>query len=155
MNFAMATWRRLKEANLQVMFVNTTILDMELSKRTEYINSFGDGDVKVCISFHANAGQGDGFLQANGFELLHYPSPKSTAYAARLLEFLKPQLLRFEMRDRGLKPRMDLALFNRTKPTCLMIEAGFMNSHHDYEQLVNPQYQDAIGQAVTAFCLQL
>jgi len=152
--FAMATHRRLIANGTAAQFVSRDFNDTPLKKRADYINSFGNR-AKACISFHANAGVVQGFSDANGFELLHGNAAKPGKYAAELLGFIEPALKKHSIRNRGTKVRNDLYLLNRTMPTTLLLEVGFMTNTQDLEIICNPHYQDAIACAVAQWATLL
>lgn len=85
-----------------------------------------DAKAHCCISVHCNA-----FVspEANGTETLYHPH---STRGRRLAEFVQAGLVaRLSLRDRGVKPRGDLAILRRTAMPAVLVELAFISHPHE------------------------
>lgn len=76
----------------------------------------------ILISIHCNAFNST----ANGHEVLYYPTSDT---GKKLAQCIQTSLVKtVGLRDRGLKPRNDLAVLKRTKTVAVIVETAFISN---------------------------
>lgn len=84
------------------------------------------------ISIHCNAFANG---SANGTEVLYHPA---STRGKQIANVMQQQLIKgVNLRDRGIKPRKDLHVLNRTKAAAVLIELAFLSNEHEEYLLVN------------------
>jgi N-acetylmuramoyl-L-alanine amidase len=94
------------------------------------------------VSLHLNDVEDE---TAHGLEVL-YGKPEHKALAERLLAALVAVT---QLRDRGAKPRPELAVL-KFKGPAVLVELGFIANDGDREKLLNPAMRDAICRSIAA-----
>lgn len=95
------------------------------------------------ISIHCNAHTSE---SANGIEVLYC---KGSEKGERLAQIMKEELCYFtRLASRGIKPREDLTVLNRTKAPAILIELGFLSNPNDLRKIV--QTPEAFVNAIWA-----
>lgn len=79
-------------------------------------------DADIAVSFHANAGGGD------GFEVFYYPGSKNGLKLAQLCE---KHVKKIGQNSRGIKNGKHLKFINGTKMTAVLVESFFVDNAKD------------------------
>lgn len=110
-----------------VIYQQKNSLNEVIKVENENVFEFG-------ISIHCNAATD---RQANGVEVLYYPTSNKGKELAQLIqtELVKET----KLRDRGIKPRSDLGFLKRTKSVCVLVECAFISNEKE-EQLLKDNY---------------
>lgn len=99
----------------------------------------------VAVSFHANAGGGD------GFEGLCYPNDQN---GARLAALGEKYVMQLGQNTRGIKTRKDLMFLNSTKMTAVLFESFFVDNDKDNDIGDTVEKQRAFGVAYAKAILE-
>jgi N-acetylmuramoyl-L-alanine amidase len=99
----------------------------------------------IAVSFHANAGGGD------GFEVFHYPMNSNGSKLARLCE---KHALKLGQNSRGVKDGHRLYFIKNTKMTSILIESFFVDNSKDRKIGDTVAEQKAIGVAYAKAILE-
>lgn len=125
----------LKADGHEVLLVSNTTADTPLLTRASLANKWG---ANLLISIHYNALKGV-WGTHGGTETLYYPSSTNSKRAATLVQ---NELIRsLQWRDRGIKPRADLAILNRTVMPAILVEVGFMDNLTEASKMLDNNFQ--------------
>lgn len=139
-------------SDVSPIIVNSTIYDMSLPDRVNYINSIA-GD-KMLISIHANAGGGKGFEVFTSVG-----ETKSDEYATIMMQ-------EFEREYSGMKTRNDLSdgdpdkesqfyILKNTNCPAILTENFFMDQYDDYQLLTSYEHRERIARYHVATILRI
>lgn len=100
------------------------------------------------ISIHCNSFSKE---EANGVEVCYCACSKNGLELAQIVQ--KEIVLATGLTDRGVKPREDLTVLNRTKAPAILIETAFISNPSDLKLLVeSPEvFAEAIWEAIKKF----
>lgn len=107
------------------------------------VNKANEIEADIFISLHANASAND---KASGIETLHYPGSEEGINLAK--EVQRRLIERTKAGDRGIKPREDLYVLERTVMPSVLIELGFITNPIEEEKLNNYSYQKQLKNAI-------
>ena len=99
----------------------------------------------LAVSFHANAGGGD------GFEGLYYPGDKN---GQRLVQLAEKHVAALGQNSRGAKARGELGFINSTKMTAVIFESFFLDNDKDNDIGDTVAEQKAFGVAYAKAILE-
>ncbi len=111
------------------------------NERLSYICAMANrSGAELFVSIHCNAYNG----VANGTETLFYPGDKE---GKRLAECIDKQIVdTFDITDRGVKERGDLAVLNGTYMPAVLVETAFIDNDHD--AIILRDQQDEMARAI-------
>ena len=101
----------------------------------------------IAVSFHNNAGGGD------GFEALYYPSKKNTE-GYKLAGICEKYAKALGQNSRGLKPRPELGFLNGTTMPAIILESFFLDNDKDNDIGDTVAEQRAFGVAYAKAILE-
>ena len=132
LELAVIVERALKRAGHDIS--RTRIHDEYVSLRRRcHIANVEDAHTDIFISLHHNS---FGSTNANGFEVLHYPTSEvGSQLAKHLCDKVCSKVPK--MRNRGPKPRGNLTVLKKTTMPAILIEAGFISSTKNREILLD------------------
>lgn len=113
-------------------------IDQKLNKRVKVANDFYKKNNiprnrALYLSVHANADSSKNWSNANGCEVLYYPgSIEGERFAKAIVGEIYEAL---NVKNRGIKPRKDLAITRLTKMPAVITEAAFMTNLEDAKNL--------------------
>lgn len=114
-------------AGHDVLMLRVDDVSIKNSHRAVKANNW---DADVFVSIHHNAYH---LASANGFEVLYWPtSSTGKAYAESLCDKVCD---RWDIRNRGAKPRRNLVVLRASRMPAILIEAGFISSTVDRRSL--------------------
>lgn len=128
----------LREAGRQVLLTRPGPEFVSLADRVRIANAAAGADALVAI--HCNAAHSP---EAGGSETLYYPGSVQGEYLARELQWRLVHTV--GLRDRGVKPRGDLAVLKRTKMPAALVELAFISNPVEEALLADPQWLAAIA----------
>jgi N-acetylmuramoyl-L-alanine amidase/LysM repeat protein len=124
----------LRDNGFKTLLVAPTDEDTPLSIRTNLANS---KKADLYISVHANANTGQ-WGDWGGIETYTWKSGDSL----KLGKLIHAELLKGSpLKDRGVKDGSHLWEIRKPSMPSVLIEAGFMDSHHDYKYLLSDAYR--------------
>jgi len=102
----------------------------------------------VCfVSIHCSGSTSE---NATGCETLYYTH--TTARSDRLAQTIQDQVItslaRYNVVNRGIKPRNNLGVLKRSRGAAALAEPGFLSNDHDRAYLTSPEGQKAIANAI-------
>ena len=110
-----------------------------LSHRVEVSNT---SKARLFVSLHCNAASSP---EANGFEVLYHGKSAAGLKLAKSVHMSTKSLF---PKDRGLKPRDDLAVLRLTDCPAILVEMGFVSNPSDARLLVSPQFHLCLAKAI-------
>lgn len=132
----------LKADGHEVLLVSNTPNDTPLSTRASLANKWG---ADLFISIHYNAFKGI-WGTHGGTETLYSQGSVNGQRAATIVQ--EELLKATKFRNRGIVPRSDLYVLNRTTMPAILIEAGFMDNMQEASQMLNTQFQFDVAMAL-------
>lgn len=120
----------LKRHKLDIFYTRTSDEYVSLTKRAEMAN---DLNADYFVSIHINSFKDS---NANGVEVLYYPTSIGGIELARSIQ---NKLIEIGFTDRGIKPRGDLTVLNKTNMPAVLVEAGFISNKDDINILKNKE----------------
>lgn len=119
LNTLLACKNELERHGVKVVCSRTTDVNDPVSEETKEANASG---ADLAISFHANAGGGD------GFEAFYFnPSPKGKKLATLCEKYVK----RLGQNSRGVKDGNHLYFIRKTAMTAVLVESFFVDNAND------------------------
>lgn len=134
--------RELERHGVTVVTNRTTDVDVALSKKCDKANKSG---AEIAVSFHANAGGGD------GFEAFYYST--STA-GKKLAGLLEKHVKGLGQNSRGLKSGNHLYFVKNTTMPAVLVESAFIDNKTDKTILDTVDEQKAFGVAYAKAILE-
>lgn len=135
-----------KNQGYETIMVSDTSNDTPLSTRTGIANR-NCHDVNKCVyaSIHFNAYRSK-WGNHGGIETLYNPISKN---GKKLAQEVQSKMVKATgLRDRGIKPRKNLAELNRTKMPAIIVECGFMDNLEEANLMLNEAYHETCAQAI-------
>lgn len=103
--------------------------DKSLNEVIKFANA---NDFDFAISIHCNASTS---REANGVETLYYPTSEK---GKELSNCIQNELVKItQLRDRGIKPRGDLAFLKKIKCVSVLVECAFISNPKEEQMLKN------------------
>lgn len=123
-------------------------LFQEKNHYTEVSKEENKSGAAVFISIHCNSAAD---RNANGAEVLYYTASSKGKECAAIMQ--KELIKATGLRNRGIKPRNDLHVLNRTKAPAILIELGFLSNPKEEKMLAqNPEmFANAIWEGIKAY----
>lgn len=134
--------RELERHGVTVVTNRTTDVDVALSDKCAKANKSG---AEIAVSFHANAGGGD------GFEAFYYSTSTSGKKLAGLLE---KHVKALGQNSRGLKSGNHLYFVKNTTMPAVLVESAFIDNKTDKTILDTVDEQKAFGVAYAKAILE-
>lgn len=126
----------------EVLLVSNTSSDTPLLTRASLANKWG---ANLFVSIHYNALTGV-WGTHGGTETLYCLNSNNGKRAAGLVQAQLVKMLGW--RDRGIVPRSDLTVLNRTVMPAILTEAGFMDNLTEASKMLDPNYQFKVAMAI-------
>lgn len=148
-NFFLVACRRCGFRTLDVKPEQT---DITLGERVRRVNN---ANASALVTFAYNAfGDGNTFNSANGFETYYSLYSPVVAQSRSLATNINNQIATIGRTNRGVKTTNAYVLYAVRCPSAL-IEAGFMTNFVEARLMLNPDFQQAIGEkACQGVCIQ-
>ncbi len=141
LNIAKKVQNILRETNITVHMTRTTDTFIALSDRASMANDY---DADLFVSFHHNAGGGE------GFESYIYPGLRDTETGSiqdklhtSMMGFYAP----YDLRDRG-KKEANFAVLRETKMPAILLENLFLDSEQDTTLLKQDVFIDNLSTTI-------
>ncbi len=131
---------RLQEAGHQVLLTRPGRGFVSLSDRIRTANAAG---ADALVSIHCNAAHGS---EVGGSETLYYPGSVQGERLARELQWWLVHM--GGLRDRGLKPRGDLAVLRNTKMPAVLVELAFISNPVEERLLAHPGWLSGVARGL-------
>lgn len=126
--------QELKNNGFKTILVAPTDADTPLSTRVSTANK---AKADLYVSIHANANTGK-WGNWGGIETYTWKNGESK----RIGTIIHKELIKGSpLKDRGVKDGSWLYVIKNTRMPSILIEAGFMDSHHDYKYLLSDAYR--------------
>jgi len=136
MNIAKCVQKYLKDKNIDSVIVRQ---NESLNEVIHYCNT---NKFDFGVSIHCNAAESG---HSHGTETLYYPTSK---YGKQLAQCIQEELVKaVELKDRGIKPRKDLAILKRTKRVFVLVECAFISNARE-EKMLKENY-NLFAQGIT------
>lgn len=138
MNIAICVQRYLKDKGINSFIIRQ---DKSLFDVIRYCNTYPK-DYDFAVSIHCNAAETG---HAHGTETLYYPTSKR---GKQIAQCIQEELVKaVGLRDRGIKPRNDLAFLKKTKRTSVLVECAFISNAKE-EKMLKENY-NLFAQGIT------
>jgi N-acetylmuramoyl-L-alanine amidase len=111
---------------------------IKLAERAQLANLIG---ADLFISIHFNAA---GSKEAQGTEVLHYPSKTSQRFA----QLINNEVKGLGRKDRGVKARANLVVLNSTNMTACLVEGGFLTNAAEEKLINSPNFRQQLAAAI-------
>jgi len=134
------------EANVASKCINETRVRPwdapNLEDRAEFANSKNSN---LFVSVHFNAAEDP---SAHGIEVLYHPGSKENR-SMIVAERMQDILIRMtSARDRGIKPREDLVVLNKTLMPAVLVECGFISNPEEASYIAMDSYLDCLAAGI-------
>jgi N-acetylmuramoyl-L-alanine amidase len=138
--------KHLRHIGFNTLLVAPTDDDTPLHVRTALANS---RDADIYVSIHANALTGE-WGYHGGIETFYYP----TSDSLRLSKAIHKHVMKgTKMKDRGVKNGGQFWVLRKTYMPATLVELGFMDSLHDYDELLKDSYRrESAREIVMGIC---
>lgn len=140
-----------EEDRINFFVTNISRFDISLDRRVHiekkiYLNTKREGTKKLFLSIHANA-----FKKNIGTGISsHYYSSKNLPLAEVLLEFLKPCIDKYKLKNRGAK-QDNFKVLRETYSPALLVEAPFMTNDYDLSLLKSESFRNDFSKGLVTF----
>lgn len=125
--------------------ISDPVKDVPLSARVAMANAiYAQDPAAILISFHANAGGGE------GFELYtSVGNTRSDRYARVILEEFDNSFKDWKIRkDSTSGKESNFYILKNTKCPAILLELGFMDNKKDYDRLMDPAFRDRMAYSI-------
>ena len=126
----------LERHGVEVICNRETDVEIGLAAKVEQANNSG---ADIAVSFHANAGGGD------GFEAYYY---STSANGKRLAGLCEKHVKAIGQNIRGLKSGDRLYFVKNTEMPAVLVEVGFLTNSTERTLLVDETYQSKIAEGI-------
>ncbi|WP_373598175.1 N-acetylmuramoyl-L-alanine amidase [Paraclostridium bifermentans] len=131
--------QKLQAKNIEVKMSRTDDTFISLSGRADMANNYG---ADAYVSVHQNSADG---VAATGIETYYHENKEM--YKPLASNIQTNAINNTGARDRGVKPA-NLAVLRESNMPSALFECGFISTQSDYNNLVNPAYQDKLATSI-------